>query len=159
MRKVTKALLSLVFLAPFVLGTSEDRKSEYYPVYMERKILEKSVFYTNESRDLKNPGKIYSKSPYLFVNERYKGVHVIDNTDPSNPIRKGFIVAPGCIDIAAKGDILYLDNAVDLVAFDLVEKKETKRIVNVLPEPCAPNGARSYEERPENYIVVEWVKH
>jgi hypothetical protein len=158
MRHTVKALLSLVFLAPFMLGTSEDRYLEYYPVYMERKTLETSVFYTNESRELKNPGKIYTKGTSLFVNERYKGIHVIDNTDPGNPIRKGFIVAPGCIDIAVKDNILYLDNSVDLVAFDLVAKRETKRIVNVLPEPCAPNGRRSYEERPKNYILVEWVK-
>jgi hypothetical protein len=153
-----KALLSLAFLAPFVLGTSEGRYSDYYPVYMERKTLEKSVFYTDESRELQNPGKVYAKGATLFVNERYKGIHVIDNTDPANPVRKGFVVAPGCIDIAVKDNILYLDNSVDLVAFDLVAKRETKRIVNALPEPCAPNGRRSYEERPENYVLVEWIK-
>jgi hypothetical protein len=167
MRRIKKISLLVILLAFIALqGTSADyygNYSEYYAVYMDRTNLEKSVFYIETGKDMKNLGKIYHKHPYLFVNEKYKGVHVIDNTDPANPVKKGFIVAPGCLDMAVKEDVIYLDNAVDLVSFDLSQMKETKRIPNILPEPISPNG-QYYEgqyyayNRPEGLILVEWVK-
>ena len=105
-------------------------------------------------------GKIYYRAPYIFVNERYKGVHIINNSDPAHPVNEGFILAPGCIDMAVKGHILYLDNAVDLVSFDLDSKQVTKRIRDVFPEPLPPDDFKynPYFKRPENYILVEWKK-
>jgi hypothetical protein len=131
----------------------------YSPIFMERAELEHSVFYKQGERKLTNPGKIYCRSRYIFVNERYKGVHVIDNSDPSNPVNEGFIVAPGCIDMAMKGDVMYLDNAVDLVAFDFATKRVTERIRNVLPEPAAPDRTVYYGDRRqkgEDLILVGW---
>jgi hypothetical protein len=139
-------------------GSSEDYYYDYYAVYMDRANLEKSVSYMETGKEMKNLGKIYYKHPYLFVNEKYKGVHVIDNTDPEHPVNKGFIMAPGCLDIAVKDNIIYLDNAVDLVSFDLNEKKETKRVANVFPELAHPDGYGYYENHPANFILVEWVK-
>jgi hypothetical protein len=62
--------------------------------------------------------------------------------------------------MAVKGNILYLDNAVDLVSFDLDAKEVTKRIRDVFPEPAAPGDSYSYfyGERPKDYILVEWRK-
>ena len=34
---------------------------------------------------LETSGKIYAYGDYIFVNEPYKGVHVIDNTNPAAP--------------------------------------------------------------------------
>ncbi|MDR2120150.1 MAG: hypothetical protein LBP64_04660 [Tannerella sp.] len=129
----------------------------YSPVFMERDELERSVFYIPGERTPANPGKIYCRSPYIFVNERYKGIHVINNSDPANPVHEGFIVAPGCIDMAMKGDVLYLDNAVDLVAFDFATKQVTERIRNVMPEPVAPNKMYWHGDRGEKaLILVGW---
>ncbi|MDR2472890.1 MAG: hypothetical protein LBD53_04895 [Tannerella sp.] len=134
---------------------------EYSPVFMERSELEKSVFYVAGKRELENPGKIYSRAPYIFINERYKGVHVIDNTDPSKPINVGFIVAPGCIDMAVKGEVMYLDNAIDLVAIDLNTKKVTHRQKDVFPEPNAPNGSyyHVYNRPSQTSVLVAWKKN
>lgn len=132
----------------------------FTPVFMTRADLENSVRLHPEGRDLKNPGKIYLKAPYIFINEKYKGVHIIDNSNPVEPKKVGFVTAPGCLDIAVKGNILYLDNAVDLVAFDLNKKQVTQRIQNVFPEPVAPNNmsySHSYWDRGQkNLIIVEW---
>ena len=132
----------------------------YYPVFMSREILEISVKYVEGERDMIETGKIYYREPYIFVNERYKGVHVINSTDPANPIKEGFIVAPGCLDMAVKGNIMYLDNAVDLVSFDLNTKQITKRLKNVFPEPLPPDDLFYYDiyNRPEGYVIVEWIK-
>jgi hypothetical protein len=127
---------------------------------MERKELEKSVSFMEQGKEMKNPGKIYYKHPYLFVNEKYKGVHIFDNTDPENPVKKGFIAVPGCIDMAVKDHVIYLDNAVDLVTFDLNRKTILVRIPNVFPELSPPNGYVRYDyNRDENLILVEWAKY
>jgi hypothetical protein len=160
MKKVKKSALVFIFLALIAMQGSSESYYNYYAVYMDRENLEKSVFYMETGREMKNPGKIYYKHPYLYVNEKYKGVHVIDNTDPSHPVKKGFIMAPGCLDMAVKDNIIYLDNAVDLVSFDLDTMKETKRLINVFPEPASPGGYYSYEpDRPEGLIVVDWLKY
>ncbi|MDR1670910.1 MAG: hypothetical protein LBR57_00125 [Alistipes sp.] len=130
------------------------------PYFMERSELEKSVFRT-QSKEMLSPGKIWTddENGLIFVVERYKGVHIIDNSDPSNPSPAGFIVAPGCMDVAVKGDVIYLDNAVDLVAFDMAANnglgQETERLENWFTEPVSPVGER-YNNRSSNMILVGW---
>ena len=158
MKKVI-LLLIIVLLA----GTAfvSDRYATYTPVFMSRETLDNSVKYIPEARDMKQTGKIYYRSPYIYVNERYKGVHIINNTNPAHPVHEGFILAPGCIDMAVKENILYLDNAVDLVSFDLDNRQVTKRIRNVFPEPLPPDDFYYYRfsNRPEGYVIVEWKKN
>jgi hypothetical protein len=127
---------------------------------MTRSDLDQSVSFQQGARAVENPGKIYYKAPYIYINERYKGVHIINNSDPQNPVTESFILAPGCIDIAVKGTILYMDNAVDLVAFDLSSKKITKRIRNVFPEPASPDNERNYSYRDsKDFILVGWKQN
>lgn len=87
-------------------------------------------------RVLINPGKIYLYQDYLFVNEPNEGIHVYDNSNPDNPITKGFIVLPGNIDIAIRDGYLYADSFTDLVVIDLsiIETPTVvKRIENIFP--------------------------
>jgi hypothetical protein len=76
-------------------------------------------FEFREPSDLSIPGKIYLLSNYLFINEVGRGIHIINNTDKRNPVNVGFINVPGNYDMAAKGNILYVDNYVDLLAIDI----------------------------------------
>lgn len=159
-----KGMISFLMLILLLLLTTSvynpPLKGSYTPIYMDRVQLETSVSYQSTSREMKNPGKIYYKEPYLYVNERYKGVHVINNTNPRNPVREGFIVAPGCLDMAVKGNILYLDNAVDLVAFNLDSREVTNRITDVFPEPVSPDKMYYYDQdRPKSLIIVDWKKN
>jgi hypothetical protein len=62
--------------------------------------------------------------------------------------------------MAVKGNILYVDNAVDLVSFDLNTKQVTKRIRDVFPEPLPPEDFRYYHiNRPAGYVLVAWKKN
>jgi hypothetical protein len=155
MKKILAAICAILLFG----SISSPYGETYSPVFMERAELEHSVFYRRGERKLLNPGKIYYRSPYIFINERYKGIHVIDNSDPVNPVHVGFVVAPGCIDMAMKGDVLYIDNAVDLVAFDFAAKQVTGRIRNVLPEPAAPDKTVFYGDRKgKDPVLVGWEK-
>ena len=139
----------------------------YRPILMTRTTLESSVDLLKDPVKLVHPGKIYIKDNYLFINEKYKGIHVIDNTDPSNPKKAGFLRIPGCIDMAVKGNILYADNAVDLVAIDISNPDNiavTKRIKYVFPELNPPGQSwipwnYEAENRPENTIIVGWEEN
>ena len=158
-----KKVIVLLAVSFFAMAFRSDggEKDTYTPIFISRETLENSVRYIVGARDMIQTGKIYYRAPYIYVNERYKGVHVINNANPSQPVNEGFILAPGCIDMAVKGNILYLDNAVDLVSFDLDSKQVTKRIRNVFPEPLPPEDFYYYfnrYNRPEGYILIEWKK-
>lgn len=143
-----------------------ENYSEYKPVLMDRIALENSIAF-NEARQMCTTGKIYFKDDFIYINEIYKGIHVIDNSNPAVPVNKGFISVPGSVDLAMKNDILYVDNAVDLVAIDLSNGLEnlsvTTRLKSVFPELTTPDGKSlkpdySLENRPENTIIVAWEK-
>jgi hypothetical protein len=160
MKKTLLYLLLPVFLAVslHLSGDSVLPGSEYRPVFMTRDELNRSVFYVAEGRALNDPAKIYSLAPYIYVSERYKGIHIINNSNPRSPVNEAFIVAPGCLDMAIKDGILYIDNAVDLVAFDLTAKTVVQRLTHVLPEPSAPGLYAYLPDRPEGMILVGWKK-
>jgi hypothetical protein len=81
-------------------------------------------------------GKIYIKDNYLFVNEKYKGIHVFDNSNPSSPVNLAFLDIPGNVDLAVRGNYLYADNYVDMIVLDISNLKapvEVARIKDIFP--------------------------
>lgn len=151
-------MLVTLVAAMFINTSSARTYYTYTPYFMTRADLEQSVKYVKGGRELVDPAKIYVKGDKIYVSERYKGVHIINNSLIDTPVNEAFITAPGCVDMAIKGDILYIDNSTDLVAFDLAQKKVTKRIT-CLPEPLAPDGTDgSRISRPEGYVLVGWTK-
>jgi hypothetical protein len=81
------------------------------------------------ARKLTNPGKIYVKGDMILINEMGKGIHLVYNENPQSPKKLGFIKIPGNIDVAVKGDIVYADNYMDLVAMN-TKTGEIKRVKN-----------------------------
>lgn len=112
--------------------------------------------------------KIYYKDNYIYISESQKGVHIIDNTDPTKPINKRFISIQGCIDVAIKNNVMYADNVVDLIAIDLLEAekgvmKVLKRVENVFPEPLPPDNLTipdrfTVKNRTPNTFIIGWEK-
>lgn len=158
------ALGGLIFLTSFFdIGPREE--SGYTPLLMNRTELERSIEYQNP-KPVNNIGKIYTKDSRIYISEKYKGVHVIDNTIPASPVKIGFIRVPGCLDLSINNNSLYIDNSVDLVTIDISNLPEitvTERIKNVFPEPLPPDltyipGKYSQNSRPANTVIVEWIK-
>lgn len=125
----------LVFLlVALFISSCKDTKiqtltwTEFEPVYMtEQEFIDAVKMDT--SRDLENPGKIYFSNGYLFVNELNKGIHFIDNSNPSSPVNIGFLNIPATRDIAVKGNFLYADSNTDLLVFN-IENIENPVLVN-----------------------------
>lgn len=150
----------------FCLCSSFYPTSQYVPILMLRGDMEKAIK-LESPRPMYEPGKIYYKAPYLFIVEKYKGVHIIDNSNPASPENLNFLHIDGIRDVAVKGNVMYADNAVDLIAIQLnnsiTEVSVTKRIENYFPEMTSPDGfGMNYSvwaKRPDNSIIVGWKKH
>jgi hypothetical protein len=135
----TKNLFSALLLLIWGASACTDKVYETFtanaPVYLGYEELRSAVKIT-AAREMNNPGKIYFKDNYIFINEKMKGVHVYDVSDPKNPQNKGFIEIPGNIDMAIKDNILYADSYVDLVSIDVSNFagiKEVGRVQKVFP--------------------------
>jgi len=114
-------------------------------------------------RTLEQPGKMYVKGKYLYVNEIKKGIHIIDNGNPASPKFVTFINIPGNGDIAVRDNILYADSFSDLVSIDITDPdspKEVGRVKNVFKTGLFDGGGWSLNESigaitDQN---VEWVE-
>ena len=136
-----KKLIHPIWLLSVVIAfvACNDRIEESWevntPVYMAYNDLRTS-FKVAEGQDIKQSGKLYFKDEFIFVNEYQKGIHVIDNADPSNPQIIKFIEIPGNVDLAIAGNMLYADSYVDLVTIDISDIQnivEVDRDTNVFP--------------------------
>ncbi|MEN0006309.1 MAG: hypothetical protein AAF798_19310 [Bacteroidota bacterium] len=74
---------------------------------------------TLEPQSIENLFRIYYKDPYIFAGELGRGIHIIDNTDATNPKKIAFLQIAGNSDVAIKGDLLYANNLNDLVVLNI----------------------------------------
>jgi len=161
--KIFSFSLMLVMLAGLMLqGCIKDRcnttykYTKYTPVYMDYDAFRSAVA-VEGPRDLTNPGKIYTKDDYLYVNEVGEGIHVINNTNPEAPVNVAFIVIPGNRDMAIKGSYLYVDSSIDLLVFDITNVTSpvlTRRIENTFPQVLTYRG---FSADPAIGVVIDWT--
>ena len=157
-----KSFSAVIILSFFLFSSCKKDKCEqtvtykkYTPVYMSYEELRASVK-SEPALALKKPGKIYMKGNYIFVTEVDKGIHIIDNTNPSSPQNISFINIPGNLDIAAVGNTLYADSYIDLLALDIsnpLNVTVTKREQNALPDRIYTSG---YYADPTKGVVTNW---
>lgn len=141
-----KTLKKLLFagIAAVLFSSCQEKIVDRYlvnvPVYMDRHEFKNAVKVTG-SQDIVQPGKIYFKDHYIFINESLKGIHVIDNSNPSAPAFLSFISIPGNVDMAIKDSILFADSYIDLVALDISDIhniKEVGRVDSIFPYSLPP---------------------
>lgn len=154
-----------LFILFFGINSCIDQYTEVFtansPVYMSYDDLRAAVK-TTSATDLVNPGKIYFKDGYIFVNEEMKGIHIIDNRNPRSPQNLKFIEIPGNVDIAIKNNILYADSYIDLVAIDISDignPEEVHRIKDVFPYMTpkpANDDYRLANVDKEKGVVIDW---
>lgn len=137
MRKKTSwVLLGIAVAAGGVLSLSgclrdtvtETRKYTLYtPVYaLKSSIL--AAINGDPGQTIAQPGQIYIKDNFIYLNDVNKGIHVIDNSDPSHPVQKAFLNIPGNSSIGIRGNILYADMYSDLLSIDITDPGHAKVI-------------------------------
>jgi len=139
--KTNKIAALLLLISVFSFFACKDKILETRtftankPIYLSYNELRSAVKSTS-GKELKQTGKIYFYDRYIFVNEYLKGIHIIDNSDPSNPQNIKFIEIPGNIDMVIKNNFLYVDSYVDLVVLNIADINniaEVYRVENVFP--------------------------
>lgn len=128
----------------------------------------------------KNIGKVAVEGKYLFINEYGKGIHVFDNSTPSNPVNKVFISIPGNRDFFVKDLVFLADNGTNLISLDakvveevVLKGKTLKDLVdanksvlllasnnNVFKYPQFPIQRNIFFECPDTTkgLIVEWER-
>ena len=160
MKKYSTPLL-LIFAAALLLqGCVKDTLKSTYtyfvPVYKSKTEVWQSIK-SAPPQSLKKTGQLFIYGNYIFINEVNKGVHIIDNANPSSPKNLSFISIPGNLDIAVKGNTLYADLYSDMIAIDIADPKNVilKKISKlVFPERDYDNG---FVPDSSKYIV-DWIK-
>jgi hypothetical protein len=171
-------LLILVSVAIGFISCEKTNDGKYADYLVAKPLRISKTEFRDEKVDIVSPtpiehsGKIYAYENYIFVNDKYRGVHVIDNSDPSAPKKVSFIKIAGNVDISIKDNYLFADSISDLVVLDISDINNI-RIVNwlenVLPENAWFGGGIALNmEWPEadlydyegvdfeNEIIVGW---
>lgn len=137
----------------------------YKPVLMPRIQLEQAVAVL-PPQNMHNTGKIYLRDPYILINERYEGVHIINNQNPASPQPVAFLRIPGNMDVAMKGNMLYADSGPDLLTFDMSDMQAARlvnRVKDAVPELPMPETGDvpaefQLQNRPADAVVIGWQK-
>lgn len=155
------------FFAFLLMGFqfSTTYQAPYKPILMSRADMEESIK-LRESRDIVSPGKIWVYNDFILLIEQYRGIHIIDNSDPSSSKTVAFIQVDGCTDITMKDNILYANNAVDMIGIkpnqdfsDFTVVARNRKMLPIIASPEPWNDGYYYEKKPANTVIVRWVKN
>lgn len=133
----------------------------YTPVYSTLTEVRKHMK-SGAAQALKQTGKLYLYGKYIFLNERERGIHIIDNSNPAAPKNIAFINIPGNVDLAVKGNTLYADSWSDLVTFDISNPQEITAkhfLNNVFPHRNRYYFTATNTSNPDSIkVVVDWLQ-
>ncbi|MDH5546123.1 MAG: hypothetical protein OEZ43_11045 [Gammaproteobacteria bacterium] len=132
----------LPFFQPVIIGfgawsllACAHLSHSYYPKYLSYEELRKPLI-IEAGREVRENSLVIAYYNYIFIGERYEGVHVFDNTEPALPEYIGFLPIPGNTEFVIDGDYLYANSFIDLVKIDIGDKNSlhiADRLQNVFP--------------------------
>jgi hypothetical protein len=122
-------MVVLSFIGSTQIACLKDKVTERYTIYRpvySTKAEVKGAIGSSPAIQISNPGKIFVKGNYVFLNEIDRGIHVIDFSNPANPKNLAFVKIPGCVDMAVRGNFLYADLYTDLITLDITDPLNVK---------------------------------
>lgn len=117
--------LAFLFAIALIVAACESNSSDYYeysinePVFTPKETFRNGVKVTGDTQPISTCGKICFYNGYLYISDPGEGIHIVNNTDPSNPRIVGYIEIPGNYDLTVHNDLLYADALIDLLWFDI----------------------------------------
>ena len=168
----TNYLLSVLSIMLLALTSCSDTVTETVtykinePVFMSNSAFRASVKVSQAPEAITKHGKICFYEGYLYISETEKGIHIIDNRNPSSPKNIGFIEVIGNADLSIRNNLLYADSYVDLVWFDVSNPALPVlkgRLEDIFPKalPIIENNfsfdyEMCFNEEADKGVVVGW---
>ncbi len=128
------AVIAVAFLFSACKKDITSKKTQTYTIYTPTYQSKASVLGSlngNPSQSIEHAGKLYIKDNFIYLNDVNKGIHVIDNSNPSHPVQVAFLSIPGNLDIAVKGNILYADMYSGLLVLNIANPRNAGLITTV----------------------------
>ncbi|WP_235299607.1 LVIVD repeat-containing protein [Portibacter marinus] len=160
--------LAIIFILVFLLGCrdQEFKALAYVPTYFDA--LDFSSIRTLPPQPIVQQGTIVQSGNYLFVNDKKRGIHVIDNTVPGNPSYIYFWNIPGNQTFNFRDGFLYADNGPHMLVINIsdfgnikfemyIEGVFFKNMKEQFPE-FATSGEFFVCPDPEKGLVKSWNK-
>jgi hypothetical protein len=162
LKVLTMLLFGLAACDPYVPEFPAGTVEGVSPIYADANI---ATITKSSARGITTAGKIYSIGNVLLINDVNLGIHVIDNSDPTDPKNVFFIRIPGNSDIAVKDGHIYANNFADLVVLNINNDSFSvvSRIKDLFLEPAwntHPTQRDVYYEcvDPKKGMVIGWEK-
>lgn len=130
MRNLVFLFVTVCFLSCHSDKVQTDLVNVAVPKLMSKAAFRSSVK-VESPQPIEEAGKIYAYNNYIFVNDKFKGIQVIDNSNPSSPKAIAYIKILGNKDLSVKNDYLYADSATDLIVFDVSDINKIKAIARL----------------------------
>jgi hypothetical protein len=150
------ATVSILLLNSCLKDTGTMQYYAYTPVYKTSTQVRAEIK-SDAPQPITNPAKMCVLGNTIFLVETEKGIHIIDNTNPSSPVNKAFINIPGNEDIAVQGNILYANCYTDLMAIDVSNPDNVvlkNYAAGIFPERRYIYGY--YVD--SNKVITDWVR-
>jgi len=121
----TLKIFPLILVVFSLIQFSCQDKCYYYDILEEHiPVLEDlttitSSYSVREDFPIEKPGNIYTYGELLLVGEKFKGIHILNNSNPSSPQPLKFIDLKGNGNFSIQNNILFAENGPDLLSIDI----------------------------------------
>ncbi len=134
------------------------------PIYQSYEDM--STLKSSAAKPIKNLGKIVTSDNFIFINEMSEGIHVLNNKNPSLPLRQYFWNISGNKEFTIIQNVLYADNGKHLLVIDIDKYDDIKLIsiirnqYNTEPVQIAPSNYSGWFECYDvnQGILLGWEK-
>jgi hypothetical protein len=111
----------------FDRSTIEFSDQELVPLRITLADLRSSVEVT-EPKEIMSPVKVELHQNLMLVMEKFTGIHMIDNSDSTAPVKLNFITIPGITYFEIKSDHVFAASGPDLVIFNIQDPSAPRMV-------------------------------
>ncbi|MBN9349836.1 MAG: hypothetical protein J0H55_04055 [Chitinophagaceae bacterium] len=154
----TTALLIIAGLSSCMKDSCEKYRGYtfYQPIYKKASEVRANIK-SKPPLPIVEPGKLFIQGNYIFLNEKDKGIHIIDNRNPASPVNISFVDIPGNLDLAVQGNKLYADFYTTLVTLDITNPLDIKAVK--FDDGVFPRRNYGYGFVPDSdLIITSWIR-
>ena len=122
--KFKSSLFITLCFALLFISCNKDRGSvamTYYKcqaIYGDVETLRNTPLISS-SKMVVNPGKIYVGEDFILIGEEHEGIHVFDNSNPSNPVNVLFLEIPFSKEFFIEDNVIYAESHYDFLKIDV----------------------------------------